>query len=349
MTPTVPPDSNQISLKIIEAVKQHPVLYCTEIKGLTSRLQEFKQKVWCHISDELRLDPSFVRLKWKNLRDTYCRILKIKNKTEDGPRKKKWIFEDNLSFLKFPSESDYQPQCVELTEQYIQEINSGGISSEGLLEQLEDRIDEDYSEYLEVLEETTANPTQVETDTIEVLDGDEQLVAQSIRAVQDTSQQDIETYVEQVPPKYRKLSPKRMKSDRLPLKTSTPYNVKNSPLKSNNSNLLKTTTLTSAISPMKRPSNAAKKSDTNFDQVLTSATKTSLELFFDSMAQTVKKLPSKAQADIKMNICKIVTEAEIRYSNQIGSQNTQQLASPRGAIPKLVLIPCNMIDNENKN
>jgi len=60
MTPTMPPDSHQISLKIIEAIKQHPVLYCTEVKGLSVKLQEFKQKVWKRISDELGLDRMFV-------------------------------------------------------------------------------------------------------------------------------------------------------------------------------------------------------------------------------------------------------------------------------------------------
>lgn len=125
---TVPPDSYQISLNIIEAIKQHPVLYCTEVKGLPVKLQEFKQKVWKRIADELGLDraslycyccflfycivanvsstlpiaATWVRLKWKNLRDTYCRILKCKNKTEEGVRRKKWIFEDHLNFIKYP-------------------------------------------------------------------------------------------------------------------------------------------------------------------------------------------------------------------------------------------------------
>lgn len=52
----MPPDSYQISLNIIEAIKQHPVLYCTEVKGLPVKLQEFKQKVWKRIADELGLD-----------------------------------------------------------------------------------------------------------------------------------------------------------------------------------------------------------------------------------------------------------------------------------------------------
>ncbi|KAL6444665.1 hypothetical protein ACFW04_002035 [Cataglyphis niger] len=40
----------------------------------------------------------------------------------------------------------------------------------------------------------------------------------------------------------------------------------------------------------------------------------SIELFFASMAQTVLNLPREVQADIKMQICKIVTMAEIKYS-----------------------------------
>lgn len=41
--------------------------------------------------------------------------------------------------------------------------------------------------------------------------------------------------------------------------------------------------------------------------------KKSIELFFESMAQTVLNLPKEIQANIKMQICKVVTEAEIQY------------------------------------
>ncbi|EZA47795.1 hypothetical protein DMN91_004328 [Ooceraea biroi] len=41
--------------------------------------------------------------------------------------------------------------------------------------------------------------------------------------------------------------------------------------------------------------------------------KSSIELFFESMAQTVLNLPMEVQADIKMQICKIVTNAEVKY------------------------------------
>jgi len=196
----------------------------------------------------------------------------------------------------------------------------------------------------------------METESIEILDDDEQLIAQSIGVVEDTSQQDIETYIEQMQSKYRKIGPKRIKTDLLS-KTSNSNNVKNS-FKSSNPNLLGITTVansilttnslttSASISPTKIIS-SARDSDTNFDEVyLAPETKTSIELFFDSMAQTVKKLPPKAQADIKMNICKIVTEAEIQYSSQNTLQSTRQFIAPPGMIPKLVLIPCNMIDNE---
>nr|XP_012223596.1 PREDICTED: uncharacterized protein LOC105672905 [Linepithema humile]XP_012223597.1 PREDICTED: uncharacterized protein LOC105672905 [Linepithema humile] len=41
--------------------------------------------------------------------------------------------------------------------------------------------------------------------------------------------------------------------------------------------------------------------------------KSSIELFFESMAQTVLNLPTEVQADIKMKICKLVTMAEMKY------------------------------------
>ncbi|XP_024875591.1 uncharacterized protein LOC112456994, partial [Temnothorax curvispinosus] len=124
-----------------------------------------------------------------------------------------------------------------------------------------------------------------------------------------------------------------------------------------NANALDTDTATSPIlvtspsipststTPVKEPSDA--KDDTTFDKVYLAPESKSIELFFDSMAQTVKKLPPKAQADIKMHICKLVTEAEVRYSGQTMPQTTQQFIAPPGMIPKLVLIPCNMIDNQN--
>ncbi|EFN87833.1 uncharacterized protein LOC105192415 [Harpegnathos saltator] len=362
MMPTMPPDSHKISLKIIEAIKQHPVLYSAEVRGPAIKLQEFRQKVWKRISDELGLDPTWVRLKWKNLRDTYCRILKYKNKTEEATRKKKWIFEDHLSFIKFPQELGYQPQCVELTEEYIQDINAGGISSEGLLEQLEDRNDEDYSEYLEVLEETTADPVSMESETIETYESNDpqQLTTQEMAInSQESAQRDIDSYAQEIQSKYRKIRPKRIKTHASASNISNTYNI----LKTNNTNtlldanamtnsvnpIIVTSSVLTPITPISTSANESGdlKEEIDYEQFLVPESKSSIELFFASMAQTVKKLPAKAQADIKMNICKIVTEAEMRYSKEITAQTTQQFITPPGMIPKLVLIPCNKFDNQS--
>ncbi|XP_012528867.1 uncharacterized protein LOC105832458 [Monomorium pharaonis] len=351
---TVPPDSYQISLSIIEVIKQHPVLYCTEVKGMPVKLQEFKQKVWKRISNELGLDPTWVRVKWKNLRDTYCRVLKCKNKSEEG-RRKKWIFEDYLNFIKFPFEADYQPLCIELTEEYMQEINSSEVSSEGLLEQLEDRNNEDYSEYMEVLEETSADPVQEVSETVETLDNNDdlQIVTHEV-SERNCTQQDLDNYVQQVQSKYRKIRPKRIKTKHSSvLKTSSSNNTKKS-LKVSNTSIDDTGTIddpslvsppSTSILPVKG-SSGAKNNDTAFDSVYLAPENKSIELFFDSMAQTVKKLPPKAQADIKMHICKLVSEAEVKYCGQNMPQSMQQFIAPPGMIPKLVLIPCNMIDNQ---
>ena len=63
--PTMPPDSHKISLKIIEAIKQHPVLYINDVKGTSVKVQEFRQKVWKRISDELSLDRKILLLSLK--------------------------------------------------------------------------------------------------------------------------------------------------------------------------------------------------------------------------------------------------------------------------------------------
>lgn len=257
-----------------------------------------------------------------------------------------------------------------MTKEYIEEINSGEISSEGLLEQLEDRNNEDYSEYLEVLEETSSDPVLLISDSIETLDnGDTQFVTQDVVSEQDTMQQTLNNYVQQIQSKYRKIRPKegaskRMKTDHpSPSKTSNSNEIKKSSFKTNDASTLDPGTMvnsspvinlsvpSTSVLPMKGTQESklsnAKDNDTALEQVYLAPESKSIELFFDSMAQTVKKLPPKAQADIKMHICKLVTEAEVQYSGQSMPQTTQQFIAPPGMIPKLVLIPCNMIDNQN--
>ncbi|XP_011310867.1 uncharacterized protein [Fopius arisanus] len=359
MVPTMPPDAHKISLKIIEAIKQHPVLYISDVKGTAIKLQEFRQKVWKRISDELGLDPAWVRLRWKNLRDTYCRILKYKNRTDKGTRRKKWVFEDHLSFLKFPYEPDYQPQCVELSDEYIEEINASGISTESLLEQLEDRNDEDYSEYLEVLEETSADPIlQDDNQVVEILDcvNEEDLNPEMLE--KDSAALQVETYAREIENNFIRIRPKKMKFDNNIQSTSTHISSDGARLDSNvNTIVISTGDLPGQddIDTTENDHNEQGDHEINLnhsnpkDCFLEEVPKTSIELFFDSMAQTVRLLPPKAQAEVKMSVCRIVTDAEVKYSSKKNAHSVQKFIAPPGMIPKLVLIPCSMIDNPNNN
>lgn len=257
---------------------------------------------------------------------------------------------------------DYQPQSVELTKEYIQQINSSDVSAEGLLEQLEDRNNEDYTEYLEVLEETSADPVVMETETIETLDNiNVEIAAQEeIASEQDM---DMDNYIQRIQSKYRKIRPKRLRTEHSSsTKTSSTNKIKKSSLKINKNNVNNIDTMANPVAntvavleknlppstsiTLVKESNSMKNNDTNKQVHLASESK-SIELFFDSMAQAVKKLPPKAQADIKMHICKLVTEAEVQYSGLSTTQSTQQFIAPPGMIPKLILIPCNMLDNQN--
>ncbi|XP_058810897.1 uncharacterized protein LOC131675777 [Phymastichus coffea] len=324
------PDSRAISLKIIEAIKQHPVLYISEVKGNAIKLQEFRQKVWKRISDELGLDPYWVKLKWKNLRDTYCRILKYKKKSPKGARRKKWTFEHHLSFLRFPYEPNYEAQTVELTEDYINDINTEVINPQDLLEQLNDNEeDEDYSEYLEVLEEDLNFEESFTQEHHKV-----ELVEDVPKKSHHLQQKAIDEYAKQIQSKFRKIRPKCAKLDDN-VNTLTPIIINTQPIIP----LQKPTTQSiQLIQTVKHlPIN-----NSSFDY------KGSTDEFFSYVAQTVKKLPPKAQADIKMDICKLISEAEIRHSEHKLLQNTQRHTGVPGMIPKMLLVPCKLIDSNRQ-
>lgn len=53
---SAPVDSHSASFKIIEAIKEHPVLYINDVKGIDIKLADFRQKVWQFIADDLQLD-----------------------------------------------------------------------------------------------------------------------------------------------------------------------------------------------------------------------------------------------------------------------------------------------------
>ncbi|XP_018405259.1 PREDICTED: uncharacterized protein LOC108781701 [Cyphomyrmex costatus] len=397
-TMTVPPDSYQISVNIIKAIKEHPVLYCTEVKGEPVKLKEFKLQVWKYICDELGLDSTWVKLKWKYLSDTYFRILKCITKADKGVRRKRWIFEDLLNFLKFPCETDYEPQCAELTKEYVELINSKDLTTKGLLEQLVDRSD---SEFLEVLEETSANPVLEETsanpvfeetsvnpvilqpveetvgtaETAEILgDSNEQTFAQEVLIVQEIPTEDVNNINKKRSKNQKNQRTKRLKTRNTSLVSPSCRRTRSS-TKFDNINVSDITVIEQPILEKKTPS--VPRSVSRSLPILPSTVPPNVPPsvppsvpprvpprvlprvlsnipvniilpgipFMTHGTSREKKLPSTAQADIRLSICKLVTEAEIKYCGTV--QSTQQFLTPSGVIPKLILIPCSKLDNPN--
>lgn len=70
-------DCHRISATVIEAVRQHPVLYINDVKGCGMKLQVFRQKVWDRISDELNLDGNIkTQLRFLLILSKYLRMSK---------------------------------------------------------------------------------------------------------------------------------------------------------------------------------------------------------------------------------------------------------------------------------
>ncbi|KAF7406467.1 hypothetical protein HZH68_005836 [Vespula germanica] len=80
-----------------------------------------------------------------------------------------------------------------------------------------------------------------------------------------------------------------------------------------NSNCLKLLIKENGIETNSNKNNTILRQDFSFIK-MEDEDKSSIELFFESMAQTVLSLPMHVQAEIKMEICKLVTKAEIKYS-----------------------------------
>jgi len=104
-------------------------------------------------------------------------------------------------------------------------------------------------------------------------------------------------------------------------KNNSKNNTNNTNNSNNNSNSSNNNSNSSNNSSNNGNSNYGKDSRTNKE--ISKFHKNSIELFFESMAQTVLNLPNEVQADIKMQICKIVTKAEIQYCGSQAKSKTE--------------------------
>ncbi|XP_013099812.1 transcription factor Adf-1 [Stomoxys calcitrans] len=88
-----------MEFELIDFVKANPILYDRKYRSLHYR--ERKMEKWNEIARKLRRDPTTLRLKWKNLRDTYKkRLLRRKGDDEDVLTSRNWKYHNLLTFLK---------------------------------------------------------------------------------------------------------------------------------------------------------------------------------------------------------------------------------------------------------
>ncbi|XP_075149757.1 uncharacterized protein LOC142223790 [Haematobia irritans] len=97
-----------MEFELIDFIKANPIMYDKKFRSLHYR--EKKMAKWDEIARKLRRDPSTLRLKWKNLRDTYKkRLLRKKGDEEDALTSRNWKYQNCLTFLK----DQYIEQLVE--------------------------------------------------------------------------------------------------------------------------------------------------------------------------------------------------------------------------------------------
>lgn len=231
------------------------------------------------------------------------------------------MFEDNLSFLKFSFEPDYEPQCVELSDEYINDINTEIVNTQDILNQLEcNDEDDDYSEYLEILDEDTNSNEIQSQEVLSASNSDETLQKLAIDA-----------YAKQIQSKFRKIRPKKIKLEEDDMSNITPMFV-------NTPSNVSIQDQASRQHGEERVKKSSQKSSFDYEA--------DIDNFFNNMARIVKKLPPKTQADIKMDVLKIVSEAEADFSKKSNSDSMFRFSNIPGMIPKLVLVPCKIIDNQ---
>ncbi|XP_076682084.1 uncharacterized protein LOC143376098 isoform X2 [Andrena cerasifolii] len=85
--------------KLIELVRQHPVLY--DLSHMQYMDSNYKFRIWADIGNKLREDGSACRARWNNLRDNYRKSLK-KQEVRSGSAKtiKSYKYSNQMCFLK---------------------------------------------------------------------------------------------------------------------------------------------------------------------------------------------------------------------------------------------------------
>lgn len=243
------------------------------------------------------------------------------------------MFEEHMSFLQLSNEKN--EKSIQLTEDYINDINKEVINSKDVFDQLDDSQEvDDYSDYLEIFEK---NDDVKDNDTEDTNNKQEESVSENnVEKSQDVIKN------KPTPDKKRAVQCKR-KSEKIESKR------KKMKIIDNNVNEITSSVL---LSPSQIIIPVCKTTEIENDTFVDTINKNSfdydnsIDTFFHNIAQNVKKLPPKIQADVKMDVCKIVSEAEFNYGKSNSLQKIQKYSNMPGMIQKLVLVPCRMIDGK---
>lgn len=243
--------------------------------------------------------------------------------------------------LSFRYEEDYVAQTLELTEDYIREMCNPSVPATNYLSQLdEDESDNDYNEYLEVIEDANEDNSRVGSANGDLESEDHTSV--EIVFGNEEENKSLEACIQQVQSNYRKIRPKGtiLEAEKEEEQETIVFDL------SGENNDYETVFI--VTDPSEEATTAVGSGEQEYKTIQVIGTSTEncgLKCFFDSMAQTINRLPPNAQTEVKKEICKAVTEAEIKHSshesNSFAEKSVKQ--NPNN-LPKLVLIPCSLID-----
>ncbi|XP_046488166.1 uncharacterized protein [Neodiprion pinetum] len=397
---------SHICLKLINLVKDHPVMYLPSKSSPTRRKNRNEVNgVWQVISAEIGISAEDCKRRWKGLKDVYSKLRR--RRLQEGvlgiSARRKWLYEDAMDFLKFSFERSYQEaleafeevdcddwkleyaECSDAGELYCNDNNKQVNSNDEKSKEQSSQTDEKFKDKtlecmdLDLHADTIAGiEEQVSEQSSEQDNGgwssglDNEPPVQPCLVEKNTK---LQTRYRAIRPKPYQLNALRngrnLRSSNAILKTSTtstPSIISVSSLNPMNQIIVEspklqsdkncdTAVLTSTnmkvnnypkmetvgvrvTSPSQEPKEDCKNIKIEIDSSLKSkkslpppqvfpkrSSTSSVELFFESMAQTVMNLPMRAQAEIKMEICKLVTRAEIKYSQvpntKLGSRKSK--------------------------
>ncbi|RZB41470.1 MADF DNA bdg domain containing protein [Asbolus verrucosus] len=142
-------DTAQIE-KLIKLVSCYPQLY--DSNNIDHADQHKRDLIWDVIGNELNLAPDFCRAKWTILRSGYRKALRNSQSDVINIRKK-WRFEDSMSFLRDCIQNRKSQRCFELKRKNSTTTNNVSDEDEDTVDIKEEPEELTYEESNEYIQE----------------------------------------------------------------------------------------------------------------------------------------------------------------------------------------------------